>query len=77
LHGDSVSTLVATQPRITNMDEAQYRRGDGPCVSGIRDRRAVSVEDYHSEPRWPEVAAAAVEAGIQSSLSLPLMDSRG
>jgi serine phosphatase RsbU (regulator of sigma subunit) len=77
LHGDSVSTLVATQPRITNIDKAQYRRGDGPCVSAIRDRRAVSVEDYHSEPRWPEVAAAAVEAGIQSSLSLPLMDSRG
>jgi serine phosphatase RsbU (regulator of sigma subunit) len=37
----------------------------------------VSVEDYHGEQRWPEVAAAAVEAGILSSLSLPLMDSRG
>jgi len=39
MHGDSVSTLVATEQRITNIDEAQYRRGDGPCVSAIRDRR--------------------------------------
>jgi serine phosphatase RsbU (regulator of sigma subunit) len=77
LHGDSVSTLVATQQRIANIDQAQYRRGDGPCVDAIRSRQAVDVENYHSEPRWPEVAAAAVEAGVQSSLSLPLIDSRG
>jgi serine phosphatase RsbU (regulator of sigma subunit) len=77
MHGDSVSTLAASDQRITNIDEAQYRRGDGPCVAAIRDRRAVTVEDYRSESRWPGVAAAAVAAGMQSSLSLPLMDSRG
>lgn len=77
MHKDSVSTLVATEQRITNIDKAQYQRGDGSCVSAIRDRRAVTVEDYRSESRWHEVAAAALVTGIPSCLSLPLMDSRG
>jgi|tagenome__1003787_1003787.scaffolds.fasta_scaffold20883506_2 serine phosphatase RsbU (regulator of sigma subunit) len=77
LHEHSVSTLAATQRRITDIDKAQYQRGDGPCVAAIRENRAVTVEDYHTERRWPGVAAEAVEAGMSSSLSLPLVDSRG
>src|SRR3954471_22464288 len=73
----SVSTLAATQRRITDIDKAQYRHGDGPCVAAIRDNKAVSVEDYRSERRWPGVAAEASAAGIRSSLSLPLVTSRG
>src|SRR3954454_332974 len=73
----SVSTLAAAQRRITDIDKAQYRHGDGPCVAAIRDNKAVSVEDYRSERRWPGVAAEASAAGIRSSLSLPLVTSRG
>jgi serine phosphatase RsbU (regulator of sigma subunit) len=77
LHEHSVSTLAATQRRITDIDKAQYRHGDGPCVAAMRDHQAVSVEDYRSERRWPGVAAEASAAGIRSSLSLPLVTSRG
>jgi serine phosphatase RsbU (regulator of sigma subunit) len=77
LHEHSVSTLAATQRRITDIDQAQYRHGDGPCVAAMRDHQAVSVEDYRSERRWPGVAAQASAAGIRSSLSLPLVSSRG
>src|SRR3954451_18656153 len=73
----SVSTLAATQRRITDIDKAQYRHGDGPCVAAIRDNKTVSVEDYRSERRWPGVAAEASAAGICRSLSLPLVTSRG
>ena len=77
LHMDSVSTLAATQTRISDIDHAQYQNGDGPCVSAIRDRRSVAVEDYLRDERWPGVAAAALERGIRSSLSLPLVDGGG
>jgi GAF domain-containing protein len=77
LHEHSVSTVAATQRRITDIDQAQYRHGDGPCVAAMRDHQAVSVEDYRSERRWPGVAAEASAAGIRSSLSLPLVTSRG
>jgi serine phosphatase RsbU (regulator of sigma subunit) len=77
LQADAVSTLAATQQRITDIDEAQYRRDDGPCVSAIREVHSVTVDDYHGDTRWPEVAAAAGQAGIRSSYSLPLVDSGG
>jgi serine phosphatase RsbU (regulator of sigma subunit) len=77
LHEGTVSTLTATQPRVRDIDQAQYRTGDGPCVSAIRDHRPVVVKNYRSETRWPAVAAEALEVGINSSLSLPLMDGEG
>ena len=71
------STLAATAPRITEIDNVQYREGDGPCVSAIRDGQWVSVQDYRSDARWPAVAAEAVHEGIRSSLSLPLLGGTG
>src|SRR4051795_13114171 len=73
----SVSTVAETQRRITDIDQAQYRHGDGPCVAAMRDHEAVSVEDYRTERRWPGVAAEATVAGARTSLSLPLVTSRG
>jgi serine phosphatase RsbU (regulator of sigma subunit) len=77
LHMGRVSTLAATQARISDLDHAQYRNGDGPCVSAIHHHRQVVVKDYRSEERWPRVAAEALELGIHSSLSLPLVDGEG
>jgi serine phosphatase RsbU (regulator of sigma subunit) len=77
LHRGSVSTSAATQPRIVDIDQAQYEHGDGPCLTAIRNHEAVAVDDYRSEPRWPGVAAEAVNRGIRSSLSLPIVDNRG
>jgi serine phosphatase RsbU (regulator of sigma subunit) len=71
---DSVATVAATEQRITSLDEAQYRSGDGPCVAGMRDQHEVTVRDYRHEQRWPEVTAEALRAGIHSSHSLPLLE---
>ncbi len=77
LHVDSVSTLAATETRISDIDHAQYQNGDGPCVTAMRDRHPIVVEDYRGEERWPSVAAAALERGVRSSLSLALVDGGG
>src|SRR3954447_21613431 len=63
LHEHSVSTVAATQRRIRDIDQAQYRQGDGPCVAAMRDHQAVSVEDYRSERRWPEGGGRSQRSG--------------
>lgn len=74
VHGDSLSTLVATDFRVRSIDLAQYDAGDGPCVSAIHQGQVVVVEDYRDDLRWPVVAAAALAEGTRSSLSVPLLD---
>jgi serine phosphatase RsbU (regulator of sigma subunit) len=76
LHDGTASTLSATQDRIRALDAAQYERGAGPCVSAMQDQTPVTVEDYGSETRWPDVANQARAAGVRSSLSLPLLQGR-
>ena len=77
LHRSSVSTSAATQPRIVAIDNAQYQRGHGPCLTAIRSHQAVAVGDYRSDRRWPGVATTAIKLGIRSSLSFPLVDHAG
>ena len=69
------STLAASHARIRTLDQAQYDRECGPCVTAMRDDTEISVTDYSSETRWPEVDDDLRTAGVGSSLSLPL--SRG
>jgi serine phosphatase RsbU (regulator of sigma subunit) len=77
LDEDSVATLAGTEQRILDLDQAQYRRGEGPCVSAMRTHEAVMVEDYRTDRRWPQLAAEAVRAGIHSSLSVSLLEEGG
>jgi serine phosphatase RsbU (regulator of sigma subunit) len=65
-------TVAATDHTVREVDSAQYRRDDGPCLHAIRVGTLVRVDDFVTEPRWPSVANEAVAAGVRSSLSLPL-----
>jgi GAF domain-containing protein len=63
-HGDAALAL----------DEAQYEADDGPCLRAFRTGELVRVAHIAEvADRWPKFVAAAGEAGIVSSLSLPLM----
>jgi serine phosphatase RsbU (regulator of sigma subunit) len=65
-------TVAATDDRAREVDEAQYRRADGPCLEAIRAVAPVRVDDFRAEARWPLIADEAVAAGVGSSLSVPL-----
>jgi GAF domain-containing protein len=39
----------------------------------MRGRTVVKVDDYATDGRWPETARRAVDVGVHSSLSLPLL----
>ena len=65
-------TGVFTHPDAPEIDEAQYRSGEGPCMYAFRNQQIYRIDDTSSDPRWPEFAAAALGHGIHATLSVPL-----
>ncbi|MGY1713314.1 GAF and ANTAR domain-containing protein [Geodermatophilus sp. SYSU D01106] len=68
-----VTSRAATADLPRDLDEAQDRLHEGPCLDAVWDHRFVLVEDMASEPRWPRFAAEASALGVGSSLSLQLI----
>lgn len=79
---NGIHTPAASNEQLRELDESQYRAGQGPCYDAIREHVTVLVDDLATDLRWPEWGAAmASELGIRSSLSFRLFtrpdDSRG
>jgi GAF domain-containing protein len=65
-------TGVFTHPEAPEIDEAQYRSGEGPCMYAFRNQQTYRIDDTAEEVRWPEFAAAALSHGVRATLSVPL-----
>ena len=70
--GGKVSTTARTAELAVEVDALQYRTGQGPCLTSLRDAVTVRSDDLSDESRWPRFAHAAAELGVQSMLSLQL-----
>ena len=68
-------SIGGTTPGAKRMDRGQVQDDDGPCLRALRSGEPVAVTDYVNDPRWPATSRRAAEAGIRSSLSLPLRTS--
>jgi GAF domain-containing protein len=66
-------TVASSEESAVRLDETQYRAGDGPCLSAIRKQVVIHVPALDREHRWPAYTAAALEEGVGSSLSVPLI----
>lgn len=66
-------TTAATDPLVQSIDQAQYLADSGPCLDSYRHRQIYRIDRTGSDERWPEFARAAAEAGILSTLALPLV----
>jgi len=67
-------TAVATSNVAFRVDSFQYTSDDrGPCVDAYRRQQVLRIDSTTEDPRWPGFAQAAAEAGIMSTLSLPLV----
>ncbi len=55
------------------MDQIQYERGDGPCLTAYREMCVITVPSMDAETRWPEVSTFATQRVVRSSLSAPLI----
>jgi GAF domain-containing protein len=73
MHERRPATAASTASFAERVDECQYDAGDGPCLEALRAGKTVVVDNQLTESRWPEYSGCAAEAGVRSSVSVPLM----
>jgi GAF domain-containing protein len=69
---DHPTTVASTGELATDLDEAQYDRGHGPCLHAARTGELTEIADMRTDSRWPDYTPRAAESGALSSLSVPL-----
>jgi GAF domain-containing protein len=72
LRDSRVTTPVASDLRVSELDAFQARMWEGPCMDAIRGHERVYSENLAEEARWPEFAVKAVERGMRSLLACRL-----
>lgn len=85
-HGAGVSVVTererlefvtATDETVVEMERAQQRHQDGPCIEAFVANDVVAVSDLDDLERWPEYRATAERTGVVSVIGLPLaLDSK-
>jgi GAF domain-containing protein len=69
----TLRTIAASNDTVLEMDRHQYESGEGPCVSAASEGHWFHVESLAEEERWPTFVPKAIEQGIKSILSTPLV----
>ena len=73
LEEDRADTIVATAAFVTQIDDIQYRIGQGPCITAARTGETVRSGSLGSDPRWRKFGGSVARLGVHSVLSLPLI----
>lgn len=68
----TVTTRAVTDELVKLVDDAQYRTGQGPCLSAVYQRHTVHLPDTSHDERWPEFNREALALGVRSMLSFQL-----
>ena len=68
----SYRSVASTADLVTDLDHAQMRLQQGPCLEAAVSDAIVRAPDLRQEQRWPAFAAAALEQGVHSVLSFQL-----
>jgi len=71
-HG-RLMTVAASDDQILQMDRHQYSTGEGPCLAAKAEGREFYIPSLDEESRWPQFVPLALQQGIHSILSSPLM----
>lgn len=70
--GGTFESLAGTSDLPNTLDEFQMKYGEGPCLAAALGETVLRTDDFRTEQRWPRYAAASVEQGILSGLSIKL-----
>ncbi|WP_447002223.1 ANTAR domain-containing response regulator [Saccharothrix isguenensis] len=69
---DGPRTEAATGRPALDVDSAQYRTGEGPCLEAARTGQVLQAVVSATSDRWPAFSAMAERSGITAYLSAPL-----
>ena len=73
LEADRADTIVKSAPFVREVDDIQYRLGEGPCISAAATGRTMRSGSLGGDHRWPRFGARVGRLGVHSVLSLPLI----
>jgi GAF domain-containing protein len=77
LEADRSDTIVKSAPFVRQIDDIQYRTGEGPCISAAATGQTMRSGSLGGDPRWPRFGPRASRLGVHSVLSLPLLTADG
>jgi GAF domain-containing protein len=66
-------TVACTDDLASTLDHEQYAHRRGPCLEAARTQQPVRVSTRNVDARWPQFVDAARDAGVRSTLSVPLI----
>jgi GAF domain-containing protein len=66
-------TVASNDATAANVDKAQYRHHDGPCLTAMRSAEVVTINDMAAEDRWAPYRLDALAHGIRTVLAVPLL----
>ena len=66
-------TIVASEDFVRDVDEIQYRLGEGPCISAADSGSTTGSGNLAGEDAWPRFGPLAADLGVHSALSLPML----
>ena len=65
-------TAVFTDSEATELDQAQYDTGIGPCLDALRNNSVFRIDSTDDDLHWKPFSQTAVDHGILSVLSVPM-----
>jgi len=72
LEGGNVTNPVQSEPLVAEVDAAQRRCGEGPCLDAIGQGGSFYADELANDARWPRFGPEASAIGIRSALSVNL-----
>jgi GAF domain-containing protein len=72
-----LKTSIFTHPEVPEIDRAQYRTGEGPCVDAYREGVVHVIDSTRERGPWQAFRDSAARHGVLSTLSLPLITHDG
>lgn len=73
MRSGEMATVAASDETVRRMDEHQYATSEGPCLAAAADGHSYHSDFLLEEERWPAFVPRAVEEGIASILSTPVL----
>src|SRR5690349_7806982 len=70
--GQELNVRYASDAMEVDVENAQYRLRQGPCLDAAYQRRTVRVDDLPADDRWPEFTRYAADRGVGSMLCFQL-----
>ena len=75
--GGRIETRAGTGRLVWDIDELQYKLGQGPCYDAITEGGVTIMEDIGTEQRWPQYVEEAAKHGLRAQMGLQRYSENG